>query len=90
MTLRILYDFSEHEKWPEKKFRLSLRNCISHVSLTAMIFFTFISKALSSYIENDMTIAETQIFNEDIFVPIVIIIQEITNEHEKKQKHIGT
>ena len=62
------------EKWPEKKFRLSLRNCISHVSLTAMIFFTFISKALSSYIENDMRIAETQIFNEDIFVPIVIII----------------
>ena len=58
----------------KKKFRLSLRNCISHVSLTAMIFFTFISKALSSYIENDMTIAETQIFNEDIFVPIVIII----------------
>ena len=39
-----------------------------------MIFFTFISKALSSYIENDMTIAQTQIFNEDIFVPIVIII----------------
>ena len=37
-----------------------------------------------------MKIAEIQFFNEDIFVPIVIIIQEITNEHEKKQKHIGT
>ena len=57
-----------------KKIRLYLRNCISHVSLTAMIFFTFFSKALSSYIENDMRIVETQIFNEDTFAPIVIII----------------
>ena len=49
-----------------------------------MIFFTFISKALSSNIENDMRIAETQIFNENIFIPIVTMIWEITNEHEKK------
>ena len=37
-----------------------------------MIFFTFMSNL--SYIENDMRIAETQIFNEYMFIPIVTII----------------